>query len=69
MLHRKVGQAIAKKAKEKFTPLMSQTVTVKLTHGLTVHETSVPCFMTFGQLKVWFLAVHLTRAKTKRECD
>lgn len=51
MLNLKAGQAIVKKAKEKLQPVMSQAVAIKLTHGRDVHDVTVPCFMTFGQLK------------------
>ncbi len=47
-----LGSKSLRKAKDKIQATMAQTVTVKLVHGRDVYETQLPCFSTFGQLKV-----------------
>ena len=47
-----LGGKSIRKAKDKIQASMSQTVTLKLVHGRQIYETSLPCFSTFGQLKV-----------------
>lgn len=50
-----LGSKSLRKAKDKLLDSMSQTVTLKLVHGRDVYETTMPCFSSFGQLKVCFI--------------